>query len=66
MKTPAEVRAMEVDWEAAAEKWDTAAEFLKTEFTHNKSAIHGHANIRDHLAFAGSLTALWTLEVRAV
>ena len=33
MKTPAEIRAMEVDWAAAAEKWDTAAEFLKTEFT---------------------------------
>ena len=32
MKTPSEVRAMEVDWSAAAEKWDTAAEFLKTEF----------------------------------
>ena len=33
VKTPAEVRAMQVDWAAAAEKWDTAAEFLKTEFT---------------------------------
>jgi iron(III) transport system substrate-binding protein len=33
VKTPAEVRAMEVDWSAAAEKWDAAAEFLKTEFT---------------------------------
>jgi iron(III) transport system substrate-binding protein len=33
VKTPAEVRAMEVDWEAAAEKWDVAAEFLKSEFT---------------------------------
>jgi iron(III) transport system substrate-binding protein len=32
VKTPAEVRAMEVDWAAAAEKWDAAAEFLKTEF----------------------------------
>jgi iron(III) transport system substrate-binding protein len=32
VKTPSEVRAMEVDWSAAAEKWDTAAEFLKTEF----------------------------------
>jgi iron(III) transport system substrate-binding protein len=32
VKTPSEVRAMEVDWQAAAEKWDTAAEFLKTEF----------------------------------
>jgi iron(III) transport system substrate-binding protein len=33
VKTPAEARAMEIDWSAAAEKWDTAAEFLKTEFT---------------------------------
>jgi iron(III) transport system substrate-binding protein len=33
VKTPAEVRAMDVDWSAAAEKWDTAAEFLKNEFT---------------------------------
>jgi iron(III) transport system substrate-binding protein len=33
VKTPAEVRAMEVDWSAAAEKWVTAAEFLKGEFT---------------------------------
>ena len=33
VKTPAEIRAMEVDWSAAAEKWDTAAEFLKAEFT---------------------------------
>jgi len=33
VKTPAEVKAMEVDWSAAAAKWDTAAEFLKTEFT---------------------------------
>jgi iron(III) transport system substrate-binding protein len=33
VKTPADVRAMEVDWSAAAEKWDTAAEFLKNEFT---------------------------------
>jgi iron(III) transport system substrate-binding protein len=32
VKTPAEIRAMEVDWEAAAEKWDVAAEFLKDEF----------------------------------
>jgi iron(III) transport system substrate-binding protein len=32
VKTPEEVRAMEVDWAAAAEKWDTAAEFLKSEF----------------------------------
>lgn len=33
VKTPTDVRAMEVDWSAAAEKWDTAAEFLKSEFT---------------------------------
>ncbi len=33
VKTPSEVHAMEVDWSAAAEKWDTAAEFLKNEFT---------------------------------
>jgi iron(III) transport system substrate-binding protein len=33
VKTPDEVRAMEVDWSAAAEKWDAAAEFLKSEFT---------------------------------
>jgi iron(III) transport system substrate-binding protein len=32
VKTPGEVRAMEVNWSAAAAKWDTAAEFLKTEF----------------------------------
>ncbi len=32
VKTPAEVRPMEVDWSAAAEKWDTAAEFLTAEF----------------------------------
>ena len=33
VKTPPEVRAMEVDWSAAAGKWDAAAEFLKNEFT---------------------------------
>jgi iron(III) transport system substrate-binding protein len=33
VKTPNEVRAMQVDWAAAAEKWDTAAEFLESEFT---------------------------------
>jgi iron(III) transport system substrate-binding protein len=33
VKTPGQVRPMEVDWHAAAEKWDTAAEFLKNEFT---------------------------------
>jgi iron(III) transport system substrate-binding protein len=32
VKTPGEVRAMEVDWPAAAEKWDAAAEFLAAEF----------------------------------
>jgi iron(III) transport system substrate-binding protein len=32
VKTPAEVRAMSVDWAAAAAKWDVAAEFLKNEF----------------------------------
>jgi hypothetical protein len=32
LKTPGEVRAMDVDSSAAAEKWDTAAEFLTTEF----------------------------------
>ncbi len=32
VKTPSEVRAMEIDWSAAAAKWDSAAEFLKTEF----------------------------------
>jgi iron(III) transport system substrate-binding protein len=33
VKTPGEVRAMEIDWAAAAQKWDTAAEFLTKEFT---------------------------------
>jgi iron(III) transport system substrate-binding protein len=33
VKTPNEVRAMEVDWKVAAAKWDTVAEFLKAEFT---------------------------------
>lgn len=33
VKTPSEVRAMNVDWSVAAEKWDAAAEFLKDEFT---------------------------------
>jgi hypothetical protein len=33
VKTPRDVRAMEVDWSKAAAKWDTAAEFLATEFT---------------------------------
>ncbi len=33
VKTPEEVRAMDVDWAAAAAKWDSTAEFLKNEFT---------------------------------
>ncbi|HEX4413517.1 MAG TPA: extracellular solute-binding protein [Lacipirellulaceae bacterium] len=33
VKTPKEVRAMNVDWTAAAAKWDATAEFLKSEFT---------------------------------
>src|SRR6476660_4487343 len=32
VKTPAQVKAMNVDWAAAAEKWDAAAQFLKEEF----------------------------------
>jgi iron(III) transport system substrate-binding protein len=32
-KTPGEVRAMHVDWAAAAAKWDSVAEFFKNEFT---------------------------------
>jgi iron(III) transport system substrate-binding protein len=32
VKTPRDVKAMEVDWSAAAKKWETAAEFLKNEF----------------------------------
>ncbi len=32
VKTPPEIRAMTVDWSAAAEKWDATAEFLKGEF----------------------------------
>jgi iron(III) transport system substrate-binding protein len=32
VKTPSEVRAMEVDWKMAAEKWDATAKFLATEF----------------------------------
>ncbi len=32
VKTPKDVRTAQVDWEAVARKWDTAAEFLKTEF----------------------------------
>ena len=33
VKTPAKVKAMEVDWSAAAAKWDKAAQFLQAEFT---------------------------------
>jgi iron(III) transport system substrate-binding protein len=32
VKTPQEVRAMQVDWAAATAKWDTTAEFLTAEF----------------------------------
>jgi iron(III) transport system substrate-binding protein len=32
VKTPAQVKAMNVDWAAAAAKWDTASQFLKEEF----------------------------------
>jgi iron(III) transport system substrate-binding protein len=32
VKTSGQVRAMQIDWPAAAEKWDTTAEFLKNEF----------------------------------
>jgi iron(III) transport system substrate-binding protein len=33
VKTPAQVKAMEVDWSAAAAKWDAASHFLQAEFT---------------------------------
>jgi iron(III) transport system substrate-binding protein len=33
VKTPVQARAMEVDWSAAAAKWDAAARFLQTEIT---------------------------------
>lgn len=33
VKAPPEIRAMDADWDAAAEKWDTAAAFLTAEFT---------------------------------
>jgi iron(III) transport system substrate-binding protein len=33
VKTPPDVRSMDVDWSAAAQKWDAAAEFLRQEFT---------------------------------
>ena len=32
VKTPAQVKAMDVDWAAAAAKWEDAAAFLKSEF----------------------------------
>src|SRR3954468_11937362 len=33
VKTPLQVKAMEVDWSAAAFRWDSAARFLEAEFT---------------------------------
>jgi iron(III) transport system substrate-binding protein len=33
VKTPRQVKAMEVDWSVAAAKWDSAARFLEAEFT---------------------------------
>lgn len=36
VKTPPEIRAMTVDWSAAADKWDAVAEFLTSEFTGTK------------------------------
>jgi iron(III) transport system substrate-binding protein len=33
VKAPPEIRPMDVDWEKAADKWDTAAAFLTEEFT---------------------------------
>lgn len=33
VETPKTIKAMEVDFEAAAEKWDTAAKFIRDEFT---------------------------------
>jgi iron(III) transport system substrate-binding protein len=33
VKTPQTVRAMKVDFDAAAEKWDAAAKFLQDEFS---------------------------------
>jgi iron(III) transport system substrate-binding protein len=33
VKTPAQVRAMEVNWSTAAAKWEIASRFLKAEFT---------------------------------
>ena len=35
VETPQTVRAMEVDFEAAADKWDAAAEYLRDRFTGN-------------------------------
>ena len=36
VKTPRQIKAMEVDFNQAAEKWDTAAEFLRNEFASGK------------------------------
>lgn len=33
VKAPPEIRAMEVDWSAAADKWEVTAAFLQNEFT---------------------------------
>ena len=33
VQTPKTIKPMQVDFEAAAEKWDTAAEFIRDEFT---------------------------------
>jgi hypothetical protein len=33
IETPRTVKAMQVDFHAAVEKWDAAAKFLKDEFT---------------------------------
>ena len=33
VETPQTIKPMEVDFEAAAEKWDTTAKFLQDEFT---------------------------------
>jgi iron(III) transport system substrate-binding protein len=33
VKTPVQVKAMQIDWPASAAKWDTASAFLRDEFT---------------------------------
>jgi iron(III) transport system substrate-binding protein len=33
VETPETIRAMKVDFAAAADKWDSAAQFLRDEFT---------------------------------